>query len=132
MVEIFTDGASRGNPGASSYAFIFVNSHKIIKLKGGFIGFSTNNIAEYTAILEGLKEAMGDHLSHIAVYSDSLLVISQLNRTYRVKSKELLKYYNEIQELIPEFKTVIFRYVGRENHYTKIVDYLCTIMLGPK
>lgn len=132
MLEIYTDGASRGNPGPSAYAFIFVYDKKIIKLKSGLINFATNNIAEYTAIFEALKEAKNDGYSEISVLSDSMLTISQLNGVYKIKSENLKNLHKKVIEIANSFDKITFTHTPRGNQYIKIVDYLCTLILGPK
>ncbi|MCI4463110.1 MAG: ribonuclease HI family protein [Caldisericum sp.] len=132
MVEIYTDGASRGNPGESAVSSVFVLDNKVILVYSEYIGFATNNVAEYTAILKSLEKAKERNFKRIKVFSDSLLVVSQLNGRYKVKSKDLMPYFTSIKNILNEFENISFEHVPRESKYTKIADYLCTLILGPK
>ena len=57
ILEIYVDGASRGNPGPAAWSFIFVKDNQIIHQNSGYIGNATNNTAEYKAIINALNEA---------------------------------------------------------------------------
>ena len=99
ILEIYVDGASRGNIGPSSSAFIFVKDSDIIYQKSDYIGEATNNIAEYQAIINALEEAEKFSRWHIKIYSDSELVIRQINKIYRIKAKHLSKLCAEVYVL---------------------------------
>ncbi|PMP81907.1 MAG: ribonuclease H [Caldisericum exile] len=132
MLEIYTDGASRGNPGEAAISFIFVKNNKIIYVSSEYIGIATNNLAEYLAIIKSLEEAKKRESKSVKLYSDSLLAISQINGKYKIKSKDLLPLYEKIKNLINDFENLIFEHISRESKYTKIADYMCTLILGPK
>ncbi|MGC9171442.1 ribonuclease HI family protein [Caldisericum sp.] len=132
MLEIYTDGASRGNPGEAAISFIFVKNNKIIYVLSEYIGIATNNFAEYLAIIKSLEEAKKRESKSVKLYSDSLLAISQINGKYKIKSKDLLPLYEKIKNLINDFENLIFEHISRESKYTKIADYMCTLILGPK
>jgi len=106
MIKIYTDGASRGNPGESAFAFIFTEKGKVIFLSAEYIGSATNNIAEYMAIISALREAGEKNIDRASLISDSELVISQINGTY--KTKATLKNYQKIEEKITEKFNIIF------------------------
>lgn len=131
-IDIYTDGASRGNPGKSALAYIFVLNGTVIKFHSEYIGLATNNVAEYSALLSALKEALKDSYEELTVYSDSLLLISQIKGEYKVKSPNLKILNEEVLTIIPKFKKITFNYVSRENRFIKLADYLNTIILGPK
>ncbi|BAL81002.1 ribonuclease HI family protein [Caldisericum exile] len=132
MLEIYTDGASRGNPGESAISSVFVLDAKIIYVMSESIGIATNNVAEYKAILKSMEEARRRNFKSVSFFSDSLLVVSQLNGIYKVKSKDLFTLYEEVKNLEKEFESVSFVHVARETKFIKIADYLCTLILGPK
>jgi len=126
-VEFFcyTDGASRGNPGAASYAFIIINNDTIIHKESGFIGIATNNVAEYHAVIHGLgwlSEVTG---GTVQVCSDSELVMRQLSGTYVVRKPHLAELYREVTALSRRFSSVIYRSVPREDQYIMKADLLC-------
>ncbi|MDY6931101.1 MAG: ribonuclease HI family protein [Halobacteriota archaeon] len=128
-LKIYTDGASRGNPGPSAYAFVFVKDDKILHEGSGFIGKGTNNTAEYKAIINALKAAEQYTKGEIEVYSDSELVIKQINREYRINKEHLLKLCEELRELCRRFESVKFNSVRRGNRFIKEADNLCNICL---
>ena len=77
---IYTDGASRGNPGPGAAAFIMLGTKKkIVEGRGLFLGNTTNNVAEYTGLLKGLSAAKNSGIRRIEVFSDSELMVRQIN-----------------------------------------------------
>ena len=124
-LKIYTDGASRGNPGPSAYAFVFVKDDKILHQGSDFIGKATNNTAEYKAIISALKVAEGYTKGELEVYSDSELVIKQINREYRINKEHLLKLCDELRNQCRRFESVKFNSVRRENRFIKEADNLC-------
>ncbi len=132
MLEIYTDGASRGNPGKSALAGVIVKDNQIIKVYSEFIGLTTNNVAEYKAITKALEEAKQMKEKSVKIFSDSLLAISQINGVYKVKSPHLTELLKEIKEKKEDFSNINFSHVARENKFTKIADALCSYILGPK
>ncbi|MFX1363310.1 MAG: ribonuclease HI family protein [Promethearchaeota archaeon] len=132
ILEIYVDGASRGNMGPSSCAFIFVKGTDIIYQNSEYIGEATNNIAEYQAIINALKEAEKFSRWHLKVYSDSELVIRQINKIYRIKAKHLSQLCAEVYGLCGKYKNVEFFHVNREHHFIKKSDELCNKYLNEK
>ena len=127
VLRIYTDGASRNNPGPAACAFIFLkNGDKSpIKEDVEYLGETTNNVAEYTAIIRALESATGYTRWQVVVHSDSKLVINQINGDYRVKKKHLKELLRKIFELRRFFERVEFKHVPRENQYIKKCDHLC-------
>ena len=96
-----TDGASRGNPGESGIGVILRDEHGAVVYSGaGYIGKTTNNVAEYSAVLACLKKALTLSCSKLIVHSDSELIVRQLRKEYRVKDKNLQHYFHEANRLI--------------------------------
>lgn len=122
---IYTDGASRNNPGPSAAAFIILKDNTIVCKKAYFIGENTNNTAEYQAIIDALKEASNITDGEVLVYSDSELVIKQINGQYKIKKDHLNQLCNRVKALQPEFKAVTFLHTSRNNKYIQIADGLC-------
>ena len=112
ILSIYTDGASRGNPGLAAYGFIFVKEDILIHQDNSFIGKATNNTAEYLAITNALKDAMKYTNGRIKVFSDSQLVVRQINGLYKVNNSHLLVLRDEIYELCEKFKKAEFFHVG--------------------
>ncbi len=126
---IFTDGAARGNPGPAAIAYLIIKNNKIIKSRSSYIGETTNNSAEYKAIINALMEAQKYSDQKILVHSDSQLIIRQLNNIYKVREKHLQVYYNKIQELKKEFEDIQFKHVKRTHKYIQECDKLCNLTL---
>lgn len=120
MMRMFADGGSRGNPGPSAGAAVIFeinpdgSTGQRVAEAGRYLGHATNNQAEYTGILEGLKKALELDLAELDVCLDSELAVRQLNGEYRVKNPDLRELYFEIQVLRQRFKTITFRHVRRE------------------
>ena len=106
-IEIFIDGASRGNPGPSGIGIVFCGGDKnMLKRLFKFIGNTTNNIAEYTALIYALQEALIDRYENITVRSDSELLTKQLRGEYRVKNENLKPYYEQFMHLSRGFHKI--------------------------
>jgi ribonuclease HI len=122
---IHTDGGSRGNPGPGAIGIAVLNDQKkLIKEIGKFIGRSTNNEAEYKAVIEGLKTCKEMGGKELKFFIDSLLVVSQLNGKFKIKEPRMKKFYLEIKELEKSFDSVTYLHVPREKNYMadKIVN----------
>ncbi len=129
MIEIYTDGASRENPGKASSSFLFVENRRVMHFSSQYIGKTTNNVAEYTAMINALKFAVFKNIVPDILISDSELVISQINGIYRVKAPHLKALFNELLDLKSKFPHLKFVHSKRENKYIKIADKLCNMML---
>lgn len=122
----YTDGASRGNPGNAGIGILLVDEQdNVIKEISEYIGQTTNNIAEYTALVTALKEALELNYDEIEVISDSELMVKQINGEYKVKNAGLKPLYKEACELLKGFKRFTVRHVRRE--YNKEADELANI-----
>lgn len=96
-----TDGASRGNPGQSGIGIVLRDEHGRVLYSGsGYIGLATNNIAEYHALLACIRKARTFDCDRLIVHSDSQLMVRQLQGLYRVKDKNLQKFFDEAKRLI--------------------------------
>lgn len=128
---IYTDGASRGNPGPASYGFtISDESGKLLYEEGRYIGISTNNVAEYMAVLEALeyvKKTFSKQSLQIELFADSRLVVEQLSGRFKVKSPHLKPLVEQIQILKLELGGAIHNHVPRL-HNTK-ADKLANLAL---
>jgi len=127
-IEIYVDGASRGNPGPSGIGiFIRDKDGKDIIRRGEFLGEMTSNVAEYQALIQGLKHLIklnphdASKLS-VKVFSDSILLINQLTGNYRIKSQNLIPLAIQARRLVKRFKAVEFTVVERRDN--KIADKL--------
>lgn len=124
---IYTDGASRGNPGLASYGFTIQDKKdKFLYKEGKFIGETTNNVAEYTAVLEALKRVERELSSKaplfIDLFADSMLVVKQLSGQFKLKSAKLKPFFDQIKILELSLGRVFYSYIPREKN--KIADSL--------
>jgi len=122
---IHTDGGARGNPGPGAVGVAVKNNEgKVIKEVGKFIGRSTNNEAEYKAVIEGLKTCEELKANELEFYIDSLLVVSQMNGKFKVKEPRMRTLFNEAKELEKKYGRVIYTHVPREKNFLadKIVN----------
>jgi ribonuclease HI len=117
-VTAYTDGASRGNPGESGIGVIMLDPRGTVLFSGGgYIGTTTNNVAEYTALLYCLKKAREMECSELAVHSDSELMVRQMNGEYRVKDPNLRLLFAEAKRMIGSSAfTFSIRHIDREEN----------------
>jgi len=115
-LTIFIDGASSGNPGPSGIGVIIkrAGEETLVKKEGKFIGNATNNVAEYEALVLGLKEAYKLGCKELVINTDSQLLARQLNGDYKIKSDNLIPLYREAKNLISNFNKVVINDVRRE------------------
>ncbi|NVM20018.1 MAG: ribonuclease HI family protein [Candidatus Lokiarchaeota archaeon] len=129
ILKIYTDGAARGNPGPAAYAFIFVDDDDIIHKGSGFLGSSTNNAAEYKAIINALKAVEKFHRGRLQIYSDSNLAVQQINKKWRINYPHLSELCNEVYQLCEKYEKVEFFHVSRKNPFIQKCDELCNSQL---
>ncbi len=118
-LHLFTDGGSRGNPGQSAIAYIIEDPTRgvILKQHGECIGIETNNVAEYRALIEGLKVAVHYRPNRLICHLDSELVVKQLSGEYRVKMPTLQPLVDEVKALSMEFADIVFQYIPRGDNF---------------
>ncbi len=105
-------------------ASVILENDKEVFKKKEYIGIASNNVAEYTALLKALTKAKTMTKGEIECYSDSQLMIMQLNDIYKINNTNLKELHDRINLLLPWFKKVHFRHVKRENAYIQIADKL--------
>ena len=128
-INVFTDGGSRGNPGESAYGFYIETTENVeIISVGKRLGITTNNVAEYTGILESLKWVFENltkenEIDKINYFMDSNLAVNQLNGIYKIKNAKLREILFEIKSYENQIKSpIIYKHVRRE--YNKTADKL--------
>ena len=130
MYIIYCDGASRSNPGEASYGVsINLNNKEIDTLKE-YIGIATNNVAEYRGLIAALEYCVKNNINDVEIYLDSLLVVQQVNKEYKVKSKKLGELYSYSLTLIEKIKNINVIHIRRE--YNKRADELANEALDAK
>ncbi len=127
--KIFTDGGARGNPGPGGIGVVIKYDDKVLEFSE-YIGHSTNNQAEYLAVVLALKEAKKINAKEIDFYLDSELVVNQLNRKYKVKNQELSILFIKVWNLSLEFKKITFTHIPREQN--KEADRLANLAMDRK
>lgn len=115
-LEIYIDGACKGNPGHSGIGVVIVKNGETIKNISHYIGNGTNNIAEYTALIHGLQECLNLKAEHIKVNTDSELLFRQINKVYKVKHPNIIILYNQAIALMSGFKKVSVKHIPREQN----------------
>jgi ribonuclease HI len=113
---LFFDGACRGNPGPMAIGAVLLENGKKVKELSENIGRGTNNIAEWNALIGGLKLALAHGCRELEVKGDSQLVIRQISGKYQVKSDNLIPLFNEARKLCTKFEKINFKWVERENN----------------
>jgi len=113
--RLHCDGASRGNPGPSSIGFVLLDPQGEEVLAQGEVlpGDTTNNVAEYTALLRGLQAAVAHGVRALRVCLDSELVVRQVRGEYRVRHARLKPLYEAVMLLIPRFERFRIEHVPR-------------------
>jgi len=113
-VRLFSDGACRGNPGIGGAGAVIVDGADNILWEGKeYLGPCTNNIAEYQALILGLKGALANGFAHLDVSLDSELLAKQINGAYKVKNPNLKILMDEVRGLLSSFESVDVRHVLR-------------------
>ncbi len=128
--EVYTDGASKGNPGRAAWAYLILSDGKVLGSASGSIGRATNNVAEYTAVLKALERAKRLGCRRVVVYSDSQLVVRQLRGEYAVRKEHLKELHSAVLRLAGSFGSVTFLHTPRSNRYVEVCDRMCSQALG--
>jgi len=129
-VNVFCDGAARGNPGSAAIAYIIKDEKgTILKQESRCIGECSNNTAEYKAIIEGLKACSSFTRQEVTVFSDSQLAIKQINGIWRINYEHLRELYQEVRRTETVFKKVTYIHKLRTNHDLREVDRLVNEVL---
>jgi phosphoglycerate dehydrogenase-like enzyme/ribonuclease HI len=112
------DGACYPNPGNMAIGVAIYKDGKLFKKIGETIGYGTNNIAEYKALIRGLEEVKKINPERIDVYCDSQLVVKQLDRKYKVKNKGIIPLFNRVEEIIRTIPgKIYFIWDRRDNNF---------------
>lgn len=125
-LKIYTDGASRGNPGDAAWAFLILDeSGDPIVKRSGYIGQTTNNQAEYYAVIRALQRAREFPSERIRLHSDSQLLVKQVTGQWKVKDPELKRLHGRVKREAKGAAKVNFEHVPRDNRYVSQADQLC-------
>jgi ribonuclease HI len=133
VYKIQTDGGSRGNPGPSAIGYVISGPDIDKKEVGKYIGETTNNVAEYSAVISALKDLKSilgeEKVKHakVDVFADSELLVKQVKGQYRVKNPGLKELFLQLWNTKLDFKSVSFYHVRREQN--KDADRMVNIAL---
>ncbi len=116
-VVIFSDGASRGNPGEASVGAVLEEGGNVVKEISNVLGIATNNEAEYQALIAGLEAAIEMNYKKVIANADSELMVKQLKGDYKVKSSNMRPLYQRVKELEAQFDSVEYKHVTRANNW---------------
>ncbi len=115
--RLSTDGGARGNPGPAAFGYVLeAEDGTVLDARGGAIGVATNNVAEYRALIEGLRRAMDLGIDELTVVSDSELLVKQMRGEYRVKNETLRELSLEAAALARRIGKVTYTAVRREHN----------------
>ena len=115
--RLFTDGGARGNPGPAAYGFVLEGEDgTVLAAEGHAIGVATNNVAEYSGLVAGLRRAIELQVPDVEVVSDSELLVKQMRGEYRVKNEALRSLFLEATALARDLRRVEYRHVKRAHN----------------
>jgi len=116
-ITIYTDGGSRANPGPAAAAFVLLDENdNQLQAKAFFLGSQTNNVAEYTAVVKALEAAKQEGAKEVTVFSDSELLIKQINGLYKVKNPNLKQLFQQTISLLDDFEAFNFKHIPRSKN----------------
>jgi ribonuclease HI len=115
--RLSTDGGARGNPGPAAAAYVLeAEDGTVLDARGTTIGVATNNVAEYRALVDGLRRAVEVGVDELEVISDSELLVKQMRGEYRVKNETLRGLFLEASALANRIGSVTYTAVRREHN----------------
>jgi len=115
--RLSTDGGARGNPGPAAYAYVLeADDGTVLDARGEAIGVATNNVAEYRALVEGLRSAVERGVEELEVVSDSELIVKQMRGEYRIKNEALRALAAEAEAHARRLGRVTYTAVRREHN----------------
>jgi ribonuclease HI len=115
--RLSTDGGARGNPGPAAFGYVLeAEDGTVLDARGEAIGVATNNVAEYRALVEGLRRAVEVGVDELTVVSDSELIVKQMRGEYRVKNEALRTLWSEAAALARQIGQVTYTAVRREHN----------------
>ena len=115
--RLFTDGGARGNPGPAAYGFVLeAEDGTVLAAEGHAIGVATNNVAEYSGLVAGLRKALELHVQDVEVVSDSELLVKQMRGEYKVKNAALRELSLDAARLARQVGSVTYTAVRREHN----------------
>ncbi|MCM8779693.1 MAG: ribonuclease HI family protein [Candidatus Omnitrophica bacterium] len=115
-LEIYIDGAAKGNPGPAGVGVVVSQDGVTLNNISAYIGETTNNLAEYTALIYGLQEALILKAKNVKVFTDSQLLARQLAGEYKVKDSDIKILYNQAKHIISSFENISVKHISRQEN----------------
>jgi ribonuclease HI len=116
-LEVFTDGASRNNPGMAAIGVVIKDQDgRVVNTLSRYLGIATNNVAEYTALLEALALLSDYQADEIRIYLDSQLVVRQVLGEYKIKRPHLVPLAQEARKRMARFPKISLSHIPREEN----------------
>ncbi|RKY84233.1 hypothetical protein DRQ09_08910 [candidate division KSB1 bacterium] len=129
ILYLYVDGVSKGNPGDSGIGVLILSeNNEIIEEYSEFIGFKTNNVAEYTALIRGIEKAILYNPDELKIFSDSKLIVNQINGKFKIKSKSMIQLYEKVKKLLNRLRNYTISCIPREQNYR--ADQLANLAVG--
>jgi ribonuclease HI len=116
ILKAYTDGASKGNPGPAAIGYVIEKDGNVIEEHSEFIGIATNNIAEYKALITALIKMKSLGATDVFIFSDSELMVRQINKIYKVKNERLKPFFFEADNLLKSFDSCEIIHIPREKN----------------
>lgn len=127
-LKVYVDGSAEPNPGPSGIGVvIYDEKKKKIKEVKKYIGLATNNVAEYKALIQGLKESKKLLAQSVNVFSDSQLLINQMDGRFRINNKDLRRLFQQAKNLEGKFEKVTYCLIDRNKN--KVADQLANLAI---
>lgn len=124
-VKLFSDGGCRGNPGPGAIGLLILDeANQELDKHAECIGQTTNNRAEYRALIKGLDLCAKHTRGCVYCFTDSQLIVKHMNGAYRLKNDELRSLFYEVKKREQVFQEVIYQRIERTNPYMRKVDKL--------
>jgi len=136
LINVYTDGGSRGNPGISGFGFVVLDQNQqVIHQESKFLGVKTNNEAEYLGLIAALTwvndNVKTHHISEVNFYSDSQLLVRQMQQIYKVKSPGL-KPLNSIAVNLLSSLSIPYKFTDIRREYNQLADELANRAMDQK
>ena len=114
-IYLYSDGGSRGNPGKAAIGAVLLSEdNTVIEKICEFIGVTTNNVAEYTALIKGVERALFYGVKKLHIFVDSELIVKQVKGWYKVKNHKLIPLHRELKTLLEKFEKTEINHIARE------------------
>jgi len=114
LLYLHTDGGSRNNPGPAAWGFVIKDEKGDVLLeRGEYIGETTNNVAEYMAVVKGLEEVIEQGATDVIIKMDSQLIVRQMSGQYKIKQPHLIELAQMVKTLLAKFNSYRFEHVLR-------------------